>query len=62
MGTRVKVFTDPLDLGHEKSQKRCGKVATGMFDGREIVFALSSSSSDTAKSCLLVEQMSILLL
>ena len=34
----------------------------GMFDGREVVFALPSSSSDTEKSCLVVEQMSILLL
>ena len=45
-----------LILVTKKSQKRCGKFATGMFDGREIVLALSSSSSDTAKSCLLVEQ------
>ena len=57
MGTRANVFTDPLNLGHEKvTKKRCGKSAMGMFDGREVVFALSSSSSDTAKSCLVVEQ------
>jgi len=52
MGTRVMVFTDLLNLGHRS--------AMGMFDGREVVFALPSSSSDTEKICLVVEQMSYL--
>ena len=50
MGTRVKVFTDLLVLVTKKSQKRCGRSAMGMFDGREVVFDLPSSSSDTAKA------------
>ena len=55
MGTRVKVFTDLLVLVTKKSQKRCGRSAMGMFDGREVVFALPSSSSETAKICLVVD-------
>ena len=47
METRVKVFTYLLNLGHEKVTKTLS--AMGMFDGREVVFALPSSSSDIEK-------------
>ena len=33
----------------------------GMFGGKEVVFALQNSSSDTEKSCLVVEQLDVCL-
>ena len=58
MRTRVKTFTDLRDL----PRKKCHKNVVGVLNGRGVVFALPGSSSDTAKSFLVVEQTSILLL
>ena len=61
MGTRVKVFTDLLNLGHGKVTKTLWQVCNGNVRWQRGSLALPSSSSDTAKSCLVVELMSILL-